>query len=314
MLNINSILRCFPISIYQKFEQYFSRDDVNINQLEEIRVRVGRPIFLRMNRKDVIIDYIVQIEEILEILQHICDNSIYSYQGQICQGFITTKGGHRIGITGNVVMKDGKVSNITYISSLNFRIAKQIIGCSSKILQYIIAEENTVHNTLIVSPPGAGKTTILRDVARRISNGIEQIRFEGINVGIVDERGEIAAMYRGVPQNDIGIRTDVLDNVPKDVGMTMLIRSMSPQVIIADEIGNEKDIEAIQTAICSGVKGIFTAHGSNIEDIKRNSAMETLLKKHIFDKIIFLQKDFEIGKVYEYQKLDKQYICINSSK
>lgn len=222
------------------------------------------------------------------------------------------QGGHRVGITGNVVMKDEKVININYIYSLNFRIAKQIIGCSNKILKYVInQEENNIYSTLIVSPPGVGKTTILRDLIRRISNGMEQINFKGINVGLVDERGEIAAMYRGIPQNDVGVRTDILDNVSKGVGMTMLIRSMAPKVIVADEIGTQNEVEAIQYAVCSGIKGIFTAHGANMEDIKLNPAINELINNCMFERIIFMsskKEKGEIQKVYYLNKLEKQYI------
>lgn len=225
------------------------------------------------------------------------------------------QGGHRVGITGNVVMKEGKINNINYISGLNFRIAKQVLGCSNKILKHVLnIEEQNIYNTLIVSPPGAGKTTILRDLIRKISNGIDQISFPGLNVGLVDERGEVAAMYRGVPQNDIGIRTDVLDNVPKAMGMTMLIRSMAPKVIAADEIGNAQDVEAIRYAVCSGVKGIFTAHGASLEDLRLNPAIYQLLQTCLFEKIIFLsdkkQEKGEVDRVYTLQKLEKQYISI----
>ena len=156
----------------------------------------------------------------LQILQIICDNSIYSYQNQICNGYITLRGGHRVGIAGNVVVEDGKVKNISYIYSLNFRIAKEITGCSNKIIKDILnLEDNTIYNTIIVSPPGRGKTTLLRDIVRQISSGIPNLNFRGINVGLVDERDEISAMYKGVPQNNVGLRTDILSNIPKSIGM-----------------------------------------------------------------------------------------------
>ena len=161
---------------------------------------------------------------------------------------------------------------------------------------------------------GVGKTTILRDLIRKLSNGIEQIGYQGINIGVVDERGEIAAMYRGVPQNDVGIRTDVLDNVSKSLGLTMLIRSMAPKVIVADEIGNKEEIKPIMYAVCSGIKGIFTAHGASIEDIKFNPTLCELADNGVFERIIFLSDKKEKGKiekVYTLNKIEKQYILYN---
>lgn len=158
-----------------------------------------------------------------------------------------------------------------------------------------------------------GKTTILRDLIRKISTGIEKLEFKGINVGLVDERGEIAAMYKGIPQNDVGIRTDVLDNIPKAIGMRMLIRSMSPKVISADEIGNENEIEAINYAICSGVKGVFTAHGASLEEISINPTLKALLKLHAFERIVILtdkHKKAEIEKVYALNKKTTEYIIM----
>ncbi len=151
---------------------------------------------------------------------------------------------------------------------------------------------------------------MLRDLIRKISSGMEQINFKGITVGVVDERGEIAAMYKGIPQNDVGQRTDVLDNIPKSIGMKMLIRSMAPKVIVADEIGNIEDVEAINYAICSGIKGIFTAHGSSLEDLKLNPAISKLIELHIFERLIFLNdKNLkgEIEKVYKLDKINKNY-------
>ena len=136
------------------------------------------------------------------------------------------------------------------------------------------------------------------------------MKFSGINVGLVDERGEIAAMYKGIPQNDIGLRTDVLDNIPKSIGMRMLIRSMSPKVISADEIGNEDEIESINYAVCSGIKGVFTAHGASLEEISINPTLKTLLNLHIFERIIFLsdkQRKAEIQTVYNLNKKTSEY-------
>lgn len=244
----------FPDKISLKLKEKITNE--NINKLEEIRIRGKQNIILKFNDKEEIVDYIVMTNDILQILQNICENSIYSYQKEICQGYITIKGGHRIGVTGSCVIENGKIINMNYISSLNFRIAKQIIGCSNIILKYIINEENNnIFNTLIVSRPGAGKTTLIRDIIRNISNGTQTSN--GLNVGVVDERCEISAMYKGAIQNDLGIRTDVLTNVSKGIGMRMLIRSMAPQVLVADEIGSNEDIMAINEAMCCRNKRNF---------------------------------------------------------
>ena len=287
--------------------------ELNYNSLEEIRIRANKPIILKFNNIEKIINYNSTTNDILEIMQYICENSIYSYQEQICNGYINLKGGHRVGITGNVVFKENKVVNINYISSLNFRIAKQIIGVSNVLLPYLLdIENNTIYNTLIISPPGSGKTTILRDFIRQISNGISDINFRGITVGLVDERGEIAAMYKGIPQNDVGIKTDILDSIPKSVGMKMLIRSMAPNVITADEIGTYEDVEAINYAICCGIKGIFTAHGNSLEDLELNPAINKLIHINIFDRIICLnpKEKGKISKLYKLEKSSKKYTTI----
>lgn len=261
-----------------------------INQLQEIRIRVNRQAILKYDNEEEIIDYIPQEKEVLSILQMICENSIYSYQSQITNGFITLYGGHRVGITGNIAMKDNKITNINYISSLNFRIAKEIIGTSKSIINHVISN-NEINNTLIISKPGCGKTTILRDLVRNISN-------YGYTVSLIDERGEVAAMYKGVPQNDVGLRTDVMDNVTKSLGMKIAVRTMAPDVIVADEIGTTEDIDAINYGICSGVKGIFTAHAGNVEELKLNKNLEKLYEQKIFKKLIFLEKQGRVKNIY----------------
>ena len=216
-----------------------------------------------------------------------------------------------MGLAGSVVIENNKVKNINYISNLNFRIAKQILGAADKIIPYVI-DNNSVKNTLIVSPPGAGKTTLLRDTIRQISNGIEKYNFSGKTVGVVDERGEIAAIYNGICQNDLGIRTDVLNNIPKHLGMKMLLRSMAPQVIVADEIGGIEDIDAINYITCSGVNSIFTAHAANMEDLKINKTINTLINTNIFENIIFLNNEIHgnIERIYNFNKNIKKYYVL----
>ena len=204
-------------------------------------------------------------------------------------GYITIKGGHRIGITGTAVIEENKVINIKYITSLNFRIARQVIDCSNKIIKEIIDRKNSyIYTTIIVSPPGKGKTTMLRDIIRKLSNGIDNINFKGRTCGVVDERGELAAIHKGVIQNDLGIRTDVIENISKAKGMKMLIRTMAPEIIACDEIGTKEDVEAIQEAISAGIKGIFTMHGKTMEDVKSNLQINYLLETKQIEKVIFI--------------------------
>ena len=282
MSDLRSITRVLPRDICY---------NINEKTLEEIRIRVDRPVILKYPEgKEDVLDHVITQAEILNILQALCNNSIYSYQSQICDGYITLQGGHRVGITGNVAMKDGKIININYVSSLNFRIAREIIGSSDEILKEVLVN-NEIKNTLIVSKPGCGKTTVLRDLVRNISN-------RGFTVSLIDERGEIASMYKGIPQNDIGLRTDVMDNVNKSLGMKIAVRTMAPQVIVADEIGTKEDIDAINYGICSGVKGIFTAHGSDITELRQNDALNRLYEEKLFKRIIFLENRGKMGKVY----------------
>lgn len=281
MTGLEIVLEYLPLNI-RKFI-------IEKENIEEIRLRSNKPLALKIGQEMRMIEHIVSQQEIMQSFERICENSVYSYRRQICDGYITIRGGNRVGIVGSAVVDNEKVININYISSLNFRIAKQRIGCSNKIIKDIIDfKNNNIYNTLIVSPPGCGKTTLLRDIVRNVSDGINTIGFKGKTVGVVDERGEIAAMYKGIPQNDIGVRTDVIDNMPKPEAMRMLVRSMSPDIIACDEIGSLEDVKAIDYAMYSGVKGIFTAHGKDIEEINKNSEISILLKKNVFERIILL--------------------------
>lgn len=308
---MEQILKYFPNNIKLLLEKELQDKK---DSLEEIRIRVQKPIILKFNSTEKIVRYLITQEEILNILQYVCENSIYSYQKQIAEGFVTVTGGHRVGIAGSCVIENGKVININYINSLNFRISRQVIGSGEKILENILnLENNSILNTLIVSPPGCGKTTILRDLIKQISSGIKVWKFKGINVGLADERSEIAALYKGVPQNEIGIKTDVMSNLPKNIGLKMLIRSMAPQVVVADEIGTEEDMEVINYAICSGCKGIFTAHGENLDDLYLNPIIKELINNHVFEMIIFLDKKIK-GEIKESYILDKKQMQYNKQE
>lgn len=298
-MNIDGILRYFPQKVQELIKNNIN--DEELEMLEEIRVRNNLPLILKIGQAEKVIDYKITTEDINYIFQKICENSIYSYQKQIANGFITVQGGNRVGIVGTAVL-DGndKVINFNYISGLNFRISRQIIGCSNQIVDEIFNGCGGIYNTLIISKPGIGKTTLLRDIVRNVSNGMPN-KFKGMNVTVIDERGEISATYKGIMQNDLGMRSDVINDIPKYIGMKMAIRSMAPKVIVADEIGNKRDSEAIKYAMCCGVKGIFTAHGASLEELEKNPEISDLLENKIFEKIICI-KDRE-GKNYNWSIL-----------
>ena len=289
MEKLLEIVKFFPMNLSNIIYNTIISNNKIRDELQEIRIRVERPLILKLRDSEMIVEYKITQNEILQIVEKLCENSIYAYKKQLCEGYITIRGGHRVGITGTTVIENGEIINIKYITSLNFRIARQVLNCSNRIIGQVVDTKNqSIFNTLIVSPPGRGKTTILRDLIRKLSNGISEMHFKGKTCGVVDERGEIAAMYRGIPQNDVGMRTDIIDNVSKPKGIKILIRTMAPEIIACDEIGGEEDIQAIEEAMISGVKGIFTMHGKTIEDINANRHIKKLIDDKIIEKIIFI--------------------------
>lgn len=279
--------------------------------IEEIRLRTDKPLVLQnssnfwfvnqngeMTKKSGSL-FIVNQDDIVKTLELMSENSVYAYQDEIKNGFITLRGGHRVGIAGRVILDVQGIRNIRDISGLNIRIAREVVGCSSKILRYVLNGPKGVYNTLIVSPPQCGKTTILRDMARVISDGTGEYHSKGLKVGIVDERSEIAACFKGVPQHQVGIFTDVMDGCPKSVGMLMLLRSMSPQVIITDEIGAEGDMDAVMKVINAGIKIITTAHGYNISELKSRQEVLKMMEGKVFERYIVLSNLCGPGTVEE---------------
>ena len=301
------LLHIFPLHLRETLQKVTMKE----NTLEEIRIRIGQPVIFHMENEEWYLKketgrlersqvnaYCATKEDIKSMVKFISSYSLYAYEDEMKRGFITMQGGHRIGVAGQVVMDGGKVLSLSNIYFLNIRVAREKRGCAKDIIPYLI-HRNSIYNTLFVSPPGIGKTTYLRDAIRILSNGSD--RLHGMKISIIDERSEIAACRQGIPQNDVGIRTDVLDCCSKAEGMVMLLRSMAPQVIAVDEIGNYEDIRAIEMTLNSGCKLLATVHGSSIDEIRKKPLLERLIKEHVFERYIILQKETagKIGKVRE---------------
>ncbi|MEG0923512.1 MAG: stage III sporulation protein AA [Anaerovoracaceae bacterium] len=287
MEQLDKVIQCFPTSTQGQI--------ANLNKsvrdsIEEIRIYRGKNIHLLSNGSDIILKGIVDGAVINNILNNLMKYSYHSYEEDLAKGFITIDGGHRVGVCGKAVINKGEVSLVRDISSLNIRYSKEVIGCSDHLMS-IIMEKGKLNNTLIVSPPNCGKTTLIRDIARNLA-------LIGYKVGICDERSEIAGMYNGIPSYNLGDKVDVLDGCPKEKGVYMLIRSMSPQVIITDEIGNKEDVIAINACVNSGVNVITTLHGNDIDDLKNSQVYETIERKQ-FGLIVFLSNVPKVGSIRE---------------
>lgn len=265
------------------------------DEVEEIRLRNGQPVCLRCGSRERSINISVNSALLQDTLNKLIQYSYYAYEDDLAKGFITIEGGHRVGICGKMVIKDGQPAVMREISSMNIRFAKGMKGCGRKILPEIMKDGN-VMNTLIVSPPGCGKTTLLRDLTRELSEN----RFQ---VAVCDERSEIAGMYQGIPSFDLGPRCDVLDGCDKVWGIPLLIRSMGPQILITDEIGKPDDIPAVLQCLASGVTLITSIHGSSQQDILRSPVGE-LLKKDCFRRIVYLSAEKGAGTVKEVTAID----------
>lgn len=269
-----------------------------ISSFEEIRIKNGYDTLLISggNEHSLGDKNLVTPESLEEILNKLLNYSYYAYEEELSNGYITIEGGHRVGVCGKVIVDNDRIHMIKDISSLNIRRSRQFIGVSSKVMDTVVDHDNkSISNTLIISPPKCGKTTLLRDIARSLS-------IKGYRVGICDERSEIAGCHNGKSSYDLGPRSDILDGCPKAQGMIMLIRAMSPDVIITDEIGKKQDVKAIEEALCAGVKIITSIHGNSYEDVVYSSVGE-LVRKHVFDTLIFLRSVPSTGTIHKVMKL-----------
>ena len=287
------LLKIFPLRLRGVLQAAVG----DFEKLQEIRMRVQAPVLLIYDNREYFLgktgkmeqnqnySYLVSREEMCETLEYVGGYSLYAFEEEMKQGFITISGGHRVGIAGKVILDGGTVKSMKNISFINIRLSHQKKGCADAVLRYLLMGR-TIYHTLIISPPGCGKTTLLRDIIRQLSDGDESRA--GLQVGVVDERSEIGACYLGIPQNDLGIRTDILDCCPKAEGMMMLIRSMAPEVIAVDEIGLSEDIAAIRYCIGCGCKLIATVHGGSMEEVRSKPFLGELVRQKVFERYIVL--------------------------
>ena len=265
----------------------------DFENLQEIRIRAGQPVIFLQNGEETFLYEEITIKDIKSVIEAACGYSGYAYEEEISRGYITIEGGHRVGLTGRAVLKDQELQTIKHVSALNIRVAHPILGCARRWKSYLYKEGRPCH-ILIISPPGCGKTTLLRDVIRIFSEGDE--KNTGLTVGVVDERSEIAGTYRGMATHDLGMRTDVMDGCPKTLGMEMLLRTMNPKVLAVDEIGTG-DVPAIENALRCGCRMLATLHGECMDDYFGKPGFASLVKEQVFERYIFLKQRQKPGQV-----------------
>lgn len=311
--------QCVQALFPNSLKNVFSNVIRDYEEVAEIRIRQNGPVLVRKEKEQFYLNeegaYIMDAnkgicicsDEFAQLFSHICRHSVYAFEQELKNGYLTVEGGHRIGVVGQTVWENEQIKGIKNLSALNMRIAHERKGIADSVLPYI-AEGARLRSTLLVSPPGCGKTTLLRDLVRKISNGSHYLQPQ--NVSLIDERSEIASCYLGVAQNDVGRHTDVLDACPKAKGILLVLRSMSPQVIAVDELGGAADYEAMKQAFYLGCKILATIHGNQFETLRKHDALKNILGTGGFERIIILDNKDGPGRIIGiYNAKGEQLLC-----
>lgn len=277
------------------------------NDVVEIRLRVNSPVLIKKVKFDFFLeeDYKINKRDIDETISNFTRNSIHAFEKEIRSGYITIGGGHRVGLGGDCIYENNRFNGFKNITSLNIRIAREYPGCSENYIKYFINSKKVIYNTLIIGPPLSGKTTFIRDLTAKLSDGVKSLNFEGSDIALIDERGEISSVYNGEAQMYVGKRTDILSYCMKRDGFFMSIRALSPKVIISDELGSQDDFEIVQYALKSGVNIITTAHGYSLEDVKKNIYMKNIIENNFFHRALILKSSKRpciVKEVFDFER------------
>ncbi|MBM7597991.1 stage III sporulation protein AA [Virgibacillus halotolerans] len=305
---MEEILRLFPIEMRQAIQIKIAG---RWHLLQEIRFRLDQPIEFIFDKHIETIETIrPEKQDSIFVVNQLSEFSLYRMEDELREGYMTIEGGHRVGLAGKVNTRNGEVKAIQYITFLNIRIAKEQIGAALPVLPYIY--KRNYFNTLFVGPPQTGKTTLIRDITRLIATGWKNVAAK--KVGVIDERSEIGASIKGIPQHDLGPRTDVMDACPKAEGMMMMIRSMSPDVLVVDEIGSRKDVDALLEAINAGVTVICSIHGRDLIELKRRPSLTSLFQQKVFERIVILERHTTPGHIHRIYNQNEENILQKSRR
>lgn len=282
-----SLLQKIPVHLRQELKEE------DLNGVEEIRLRTGWPMELYYGTQNIRLIGRVCGADVMEMLNYLTGYSLYAYEEQFKQGFFTIEGGHRVGLVGHTTIEQPsgaartEIVCLKDISGINIRIARQKKDISLWMIPYIRTQDS-IHNTLFVASPGVGKTTYLRDCIRILSSGEDQKA--PLKISVVDERSELAASHLGMAQNDLGLRTDVMDNCPKLRGMEMVLRSMSPQIVAVDELGGEEELVMLGKILNSGSRILGTMHAGSLEELGRKAGMKNIMEQKLIGRYVMLEK------------------------